>query len=86
MRQAKGTGKLVDFDSAKVECQVCNEVWYPPIKPDGWFYQDAFQCPVGCTGTALTPNEPYQDTGGLDGSRTAALLSRLRPSSTVNQR
>lgn len=64
MRQAKGTGKLVDFDRGKAKCQVCNEVWYPPIRPDGWFYQDAFQCPFGCTETELTRNEPYQDTGG----------------------
>jgi len=64
MTDSKGTGKLLDIDSGKVECQICKEVWYPPTRPDGWFNEGAFQCPFGCTETELIPNEHYQDTGG----------------------
>jgi hypothetical protein len=64
MTDSKGTGKLLDIDSGKVECQTCKEVWYPPTRPDGWFNEGAFQCPFGCTETDVIPNEPYQDTGG----------------------
>lgn len=63
MKESKGTGKLLDIYSGKVECQVCKKVWYPPIRPDGWFTDGAFQCPFGCTETELIPNEHYQDTG-----------------------
>jgi hypothetical protein len=64
MMESKKTGKLLDLNSGMVECQVCKEVWSPPIRPDGWFNEDAFQCPFGCTESELTANEPYQDTGG----------------------
>ena len=54
MTLARGTGKLVDFDRGKVECQVCKDVWYPSTRPDGWFYQDAFQCSFGCAESEST--------------------------------
>lgn len=63
MTDAKGTGKLVDIGSGKVECQMCRKVWYPPTRPDGWFQEGAFQCPFGCAAPALAADGRYQDTG-----------------------
>jgi hypothetical protein len=54
MTLARGTGKLVDFVHGKVECQVCKDVWYPSTRPDGWFYQNAFQCSFGCSESEST--------------------------------
>jgi hypothetical protein len=64
MRESKETGKLLDIDSGKVECQMCKKVWNPPTRPDGWFNEGAFQCPSGCTNSVLATIEDYQDTGG----------------------
>lgn len=64
MTGSKGTGKLLDFDSGKVECQVCKEVWHPPTRPDGWFSEGAFRCPFGCMHSESATKERYQDTGG----------------------
>ncbi len=64
MRKSNGTGKLVDVDSGKVECQTCRKVWYPPQRPDGWFNEGAFQCPSGCSNSEFAQTERYQNAGG----------------------
>lgn len=64
MAELKGTGRLLDLYSGKVEYQMYEEVWYPPKRPYGWFNEGTFQCPSGCTEMELIPSEHYQDTAG----------------------
>lgn len=45
----KGTMKLIDQNTGKMECRVCGRIHFANLQPGGSYFRGSWQCTHGCT-------------------------------------